>query len=941
MKKGEQKNLIYDVKEFLKKFFSSRLFVLAAVMIVLFGVALMRVFSLQIVKGAYYQENFVLKIEKPLTINATRGNIYDKNGELLAYNELAYTVSITDTGTYEDNEDRNKELNAELAQMISIIDKNGDTLYNDFAIQLGEDGSYSYNISGSTLNRFRADVFGKASKDDLKYNEKYDFNEATATADEIMSYLMAENNYGVSEKYDKKMAYDITVIRYAMYSNRFSKYMSTTIAKDVSEETVAYMNEHSNELTGVSIEEDTIRKYNYSEYLGSIIGYTGKISTDEYEKLHANDKSYTQNDIVGKSGLEQYYESYLRGKNGEKNVLIDSVGRIIEVVDMKDSVAGNDIYLSIDAKLQEATYKLLEQEIAGIVYDSVSNGTVSMQSVYTSLLTNNVIDFQAFTDADATDNERSLQTQFESNQTRSIDLVNSELNSNSPTANNNMSEEMLEYITHIISRLKDDKILLSSEIDENDSTYTSWKNGTLSPKDYLNYCISKQWIDITKLDVDQKYADSSEIYAALCNYITTELQKDKEFSKLIYKFMVDRNEISGTTLCLILFDQGVIDYDDTTVQALRSGSLSPSIFLMDKIQHLEITPAQLALEPCTGSTVITDVNTGELKALVSYPGYDNNRLANTVDAKYYANLTEDGSKPLYNYATQEQTAPGSTFKMVSATAGMAENIISTTSQYNCSGTFNDISNKPRCWNHSGHGNLNVSEAIRDSCNVFFYTVGFNLSKDSTGAYDDPIGIKAIQKYANIYGLDQKSGLEIPENTSQIATQYPVMAAIGQSNNNITTVALSRYVTAVTSGNLYKYQIMNKIVDPEGNVLKTYTPESETMKNVLSDEQWSAIHSGMRAMVEDMTEFDGMPIEIAGKTGTAQQENHPNHAVFVGYAPYANPEVSIATRIAHGYSSHNTAALARNVLAYYFKTEDESTLIDGVAEEASGVSVAND
>lgn len=933
--------MIYDVKEFLKKFFSSRLFVLAAVMIVLFVIALMRVFSLQIVKGAYYQENFVLKIEKPLTINATRGNIYDKNGELLAYNELAYTVSIADTDTYVNNKERNKELNAQLVQMIAAIRKNGDTLYNDFAIQLNEDGTYSYNVSGTTLNRFLADVFGKASFDKLVYNKTFGFNESTATADEIMTYLMDSTNYGVSDKYDAQTAYDVVVIRYAMNANRFTKYKATTIAKDVSDETVAYMNEHSDELTGVSIEEDTIRKYNYSEYLGSIIGYTGKISTEEYEELHANDKSYTKNDVVGKSGLEQYYESYLRGKNGEKNVLIDSVGRIVEVVDMTDSVAGNDIYLSIDAKLQEATYKLLEQEIAGIVYDSVSNGTVSMQSVYTSLLTNNVIDFQSFTDEDATDNERSLQSQFESNQVRSIDLVNAELNSNSPTANNNMSEEMLEYITHIISRLKDDKILLSSEINENDATYESWKNGTLSPKEYLNYCISNQWIDITKLDVDQKYADSSEIYAALCSYITTELQEDKEFSKLIYKFMVDRNEINGTTLCLILFDQGVIDYDDTTVQALASGAMSPSSFLMDKIQHLEITPAQLALEPCTGSTVITDVNTGELKALVSYPGYDNNRLANTVDAKYYANLTEDGSKPLYNYATQEQTAPGSTFKMVTATAGMAENIISTTSQFNCSGIFNEISNKPRCWNHGGHGNLNVSEAIRDSCNVFFYNVGFNLSKDSTGAYDDPVGISAIQKYASIYGLDQKSGLEIAENTSQIATQYPVMAAIGQSNNNITTVALSRYVTAVTSGNLFNYQIMNKIVDPAGNVLESYTPESETIKNVLSDEQWTAIYSGMRAMVQDMTEFDGMPIEIAGKTGTAQQENHPNHAVFVGYAPYTNPEISIATRIAHGYSSHNTAALARNVLAYYFKTEDESTLIDGVAEEASGVSVAND
>ena len=105
--------------------------------------------------------------------------------------------------------------------------------------------------------------------------------------------------------------------------------------------------------------------------------------------------------------------------------------------------------------------------------------------------------------------------------------------------------------------------------------------------------------------------------------------------------------------------------ETSRVAAIANGSISPYAFLMDKINNIEITPAQLALDPCTGSCVITDVKTGQLKALVSYPGYDNNKLANTVDADYYQSLREDKSNPLWNYATQEQTAPGSTFKMVS------------------------------------------------------------------------------------------------------------------------------------------------------------------------------------------------------------------------------------------------------------------------------------
>lgn len=105
--------------------------------------------------------------------------------------------------------------------------------------------------------------------------------------------------------------------------------------------------------------------------------------------------------------------------------------------------------------------------------------------------------------------------------------------------------------------------------------------------------------------------------------------------------------------------------------------------------------------------------------MVSYPGYDSNKLANGVDSEYFASLQHDKSSPLLNYATQQKTAPGSTFKLVSATAGLAENVITTSDQIRCTGIYNDISNKPKCWIYPGsHGLDNVSEAIRDSCNVF-------------------------------------------------------------------------------------------------------------------------------------------------------------------------------------------------------------------------------
>mgnify|MGYP000080480182 FL=1 len=285
--------------------------------------------------------------------------------------------------------------------------------------------------------------------------------------------------------------------------------------------------------------------------------------------------------------------------------------------------------------------------------------------------------------------------------------------------------------------------------------------------------------------------------------------------------------------------------------------------------------------------------------------------------------------------------------MVSSTAGLAEGVIDTSSKINCTGIFTEISNQPKCWIYPGaHGMDNVSEALRDSCNVFFYTTGFRLASKDTGSYDDENGMKYIQKYASIYGLDQKSGVEIVEKTPSIATQYPVMAAIGQSNNNFTTISLSRYVTAVASGKLYDYKLMNKIVDADGKTVKQYDSKSTDISGTLTQSQWDAIHQGMRMVVEDLHDvFGGFTgVEVSGKTGTAQQvETRPNHALFVGYAPSSNPEITIATRISYGYSSHNAAAASRNIISYYYNLESLDNLLAVKAEgvNSSGSSARTD
>lgn len=933
-----------NIKEALRLFFKSRLAVATVVLTLLFGVLLWRVFYLQVISGTEYQNNYTLRIVKERTLSSTRGNIYDRNGKLLAYNELAYSVTIEDNGTYSSTDQKNLSLNAELAQLITALNKNGDSIINDFKVDINDNGNYEFNVTGTSLKRFIADVYGKSSYDDLAYDKKLGYNPAEATEEQVMDYLKNER-FGVSEEYDEQMAYQIIVVRFAMAQNAYQKYIATTIASNVSEASVAYISEHSQELQGVEVLDDTIRKYNNSEYFAAILGYTGKISAEEYNKLSETDDSYTLNDVIGKGGIEQYMDADLKGEKGYEKLYVDYMGKAIEVIEREEPQAGNDVYLSIDSNLQIAIYNLLEQEIAGIVYSNIDNPysdiPIPITDVYFALINNNVIDLETFEDEDASSSEKEVLQIFTSRQSVVRNQIYDNLTNENAAYFKDLNEENQDYFNYIIDRLKKYGILIESSIDTTDEVYQRWKDGAISPKDYLNHAISKNWIDITKFTVEEKYSDSTEIYDALCNYIIEDIFTETEFSKIIYEYLIQAETISGKQLCLILFDQGVLPYDEDEIASLRNGSVTAVAFLKGKIKNLDITPAQLALDPCSGSCVVTDTDTGEILALVSYPGYDSNKLANTVDAEYFNSLQNDKSLPQYNYATQQGTAPGSTFKMITSTAGLAEGYITLGERIKDLGAYENVSNHPKCWIYpSTHGDINVSEAIRDSCNYYFYEVGYRLSTNNyTTSYNEELGISKIQTYASMFGLDETTGIEIEEAAPQIADEFPVMAAIGQSNNRYTTVQLARYVTSVANGGtVYNYTLLNRVEDSDGNVLKTFEPKVRNTVDILSDEEWNGIHAGMRMVVENTAEFNGFPITAAGKTGTAQQNlKRANHALFVGYAPYENPEISIATRIAYGYTSHNAAELSRNVFAYYFKVEDEEDLLSGQAEDVDSTS----
>jgi penicillin-binding protein 2 len=439
------------------------------------------------------------------------------------------------------------------------------------------------------------------------------------------------------------------------------------------------------------------------------------------------------------------------------------------------------------------------------------------------------------------------------------------------------------------------------------------------------------------LNLNEKYADTGEIYTELVTYVMEQLNSSDSFDKIIYKYLIMDDKITGTQLCLILYEQGILEEDESQIAALKNGTTGAYSFLKNKIKNLEITPAQLALDPCTGSCVIMDPNTGDLLACVTYPGYDTNRLANTMDSAYYNKLYYDNSLPQYNNATQQTTAPGSTFKMVTATAGLTEGVITTDSTITDEGSFTKLGLNLHCWiSPSTHGSINVMQALRDSCNYFFCEVGYRLSLNGD-TYNESKGLATLTEYAEAFGLGDKTNIEIAESNSKIATEYPISASIGQSNNNYTTVQLARYVAALANeGTVYNLTLLDKLTDSDGNVLKDYSPEVRNEITNVSTSTWQAIQEGMREVVKDHSQFDDLTVELAGKTGTAQEDNRPNHALFVGFAPYENPEIAIAARIAYGYGSGNACDFVDSVMKYYFGEATADELLSGQAADV-GVS----
>ena len=337
-------------------------------------------------------------------------------------------------------------------------------------------------------------------------------------------------------------------------------------------------------------------------------------------------------------------------------------------------------------------------------------------------------------------------------------------------------------------------------------------------------------------------------------------------------------------------------------------------------------------DPAGAAAVMVDMSGGVL-ALASYPTYDLSTYSED-----YNDLLTDPAKPLLNRATQGVYAPGSIFKMVTAVGGLTEGLITPSSTTYCSGIYTYYPDyRPVCWIYTNtrgnHGSETVSEAIKDSCNIFFYDLGRRL------------GIDRLVDYATAFGLGQYTGIELPESKGTVAgpetaeklgdvwyAGQTLSAAIGQDNNMFTPIQLANYVaTLVNGGNRYETHLLKEVKSSDySQVVYEYEPKLASTIDI-DPEDLAAVKQGMYDLSQTASMaryFDDLPVSVGCKTGTAEVSGSDATATFVCFAPYDDPEIAVAIVIEHATWGSNLATTGVDILNAYFTADETGSAVTG-------------
>lgn len=343
---------------------------------------------------------------------------------------------------------------------------------------------------------------------------------------------------------------------------------------------------------------------------------------------------------------------------------------------------------------------------------------------------------------------------------------------------------------------------------------------------------------------------------------------------------------------------------------------------------LESTIKSIGNDCNAGGAVVIDVNSGDTLAIASYPTYDMSRFNED-----YSSLVADEDNPMINRAVSGLYSPGSTFKPLTAIAGIQSGVLKANETIDCTGVYRYYDDyQPSCWIWSEyrttHSHQNVTQAIENSCNVFFYELGRR------------IGIDGLDEYAKKFGLGEYTGIELTEEAQghMASPEYKkqavsnaidgdwfggdtLQAAIGQSYSVFTPVQLANYCAAIANGGTrYKVNLIDSIRSSvDGSVVESFEPEV-VEKIDIEPSTMDKIKDGMKKVVDEGSArsiFEGYPIKIGGKTGTAQLGTGANNAIFIAFAPFDNPQIAVAVVLEHGERGTNAGRVARDVFDAYF------------------------
>ncbi|MBQ3031478.1 MAG: hypothetical protein IJD29_03165 [Anaerotignum sp.] len=914
----------------------NRIFVMLCGIIVLFAIIVVRLFSLQVIHGADYEESITASVSKKLPVPAPRGNIYDRYGRPLATNTAAYCVQVDGSVTLEFDKEETQELAAALTEAlwtkgetstdslpitkkapyrftfdgteeeqqtretrwknsIGLEKKQRDMtaeeclqwLYETYeapaAFTEAQKRTYvslcmsdDRNLMALTLAMKLTD-FGEEITDELPlakeapYSFQFNGNKNREKSwkesmgmdgeeiyfDSLQTLDYLRDYFGLPEGLPGDLIRSTLGIRYSMYLQRYQQFQTVNVATDISDKTLAYVEENQDTFPCVIIDTISLREYPQGKYFSHILGYIRQMTENDYA-LYQNDVDADGNPIYSQAdivGQDGMEKLFERELNGTDGQVL------IEVDNQGRRMSVIDSTEPIPGK---DLFLTLDSELQKTAYDALENEL--RKAVLTKLTTTG------------------------KNSVSTLELFQSMIN-----------------VNHISAQ---------------DMLYA--EEGTVQHTVYLRL---KQ----VHPDFDPEQEDAAEVA--------------KEF----LQDALEKGNVTVRELTLMMIEQEHLPVTSQEKADIEAGA-SPLSLIIKKLGNGEMSPADTGLDPCTGSVFVTQVGTGEVLASVTYPSYDNNELVNTFNNSYYNDLLQDGNTPLVNRPLKQKKASGSTFKMITALAGLETETITPETLITDKGIFKDTGIPyARCWIYSNtggtHQSLNVSHALEVSCNYFFYELAYRMGNVTTG--NSANSITTLNEYMAAFGLNNYTGLELdeygptmasPANKERAVKTFnpdattsqtrwtdgdTIRTAIGQSINSYTPAQITKYIsTLANGGTLYKLHMVDHVQNPDGTL---HSKVEETVENVITfkEENLQAVYHGMwlvsngeRGTLRGI--FDDLPIDVAAKTGTAEEDKNRNsHTWFVCFAPYDDPQIAITVMIPFGENSGTPAPnVAKAIIKEY-------------------------